>query len=55
MGFEPVRINHSGMIDKIPYNGSADINAFSKANAILEFPVHQLELLKGEKAYVRPI
>lgn len=55
MGVVPVRINAVGKIEKIPFNGSAHINALVSANALLEFPLNETKLRKGETGYVRPL
>ena len=55
LGIIPVVINDKGEIEKIPFNGSAHINALVFANALLEFPLNKTELKKGEMAYVRPL
>lgn len=51
----PVFINDEGMIEKIPFNGSAHINALVYANALLEIQPGQSEINKGELANVRPL
>jgi molybdopterin molybdotransferase len=55
LGVVPVEINADGAIQKIPFNGSAHINALVSATALLEFPLNKTNLLKGETAYVRPL
>lgn len=55
LGIVPVVINSEGMIDKIPFNGSAHINSLVFANALLEVPFEQKTLKKGDSVYVRPI
>lgn len=50
----PVLINKNGLIDEIPFHGSAHINALAFANALLEVPIDKKELNKGDFAYVRP-
>jgi molybdopterin molybdotransferase len=54
-GVVPVRINQDGLVDELPFNGSAHIAAFSNANALMEIPVGVTKLNKGEMIYVRPI
>lgn len=55
LGIVPVLINGDGAIEKIPFNGSAHINALVCANALLEFSIDKTGLQKGETAYVRPL
>jgi len=55
LGVVPVVINSEGIIKKIPFNGSAHINALVFANAFLEVPYQQNQLNKGDFVYVRPI
>jgi molybdopterin molybdotransferase len=52
---KPVIINENGLIEAIPFNGSAHINALVFANALMEIQVGQTEIKKGELAYVRPL
>ena len=52
---KPVIINESGLIEAIPFNGSAHINALVFANALMEIQTGQTEIMKGELVYVRPL
>jgi molybdopterin molybdotransferase len=52
---KPVVINENGLVEEIPFNGSAHINALVFANAIMEIQVGQIEIKKGELVYVRPL
>jgi len=54
-GIVPVYINFDGMVELLPFNGSAHINALTKANALMEIPEGVKELEKGEMTYVRPL
>jgi len=54
-GVFPIRINDQGEIEELPFNGSAHISAFAEANALMEVPVGQYEIKKGEGVYVRPL
>lgn len=45
----------SGFVTPLPFNGSAHIFAFSKANAIMEVPVGTFQLNKGDIVNVRLI
>ena len=51
----PVKINRSGNAEPVKYNGSANINAFSQADAIMRIPEGVSKIKKGEKVYVRQI
>ncbi|QGY44519.1 hypothetical protein GM418_12870 [Maribellus comscasis] len=51
----PVKINNEGEVETIPFHGSAHINSLVLANALIEVPVGQLEIQKGDFVYVRPI
>lgn len=55
MAIVPVIINHEGLIDEIPFHGSAHINALVNANALLEVPQDVTQLKKGTAAHVRPL
>jgi len=55
LGILPVVVNNKGMVDQIPFNGSAHINALVFANAFLEFPLGETQLQKGQSVYVRPL
>ncbi len=55
MGVVPVRLNSEGMVEELPFNGSAHIHALALADAFLEIPAGIKELKKGEKVNVRPI
>ena len=55
LGIIPVHVNAQGMIESIPFNGSAHINGLAMANALLEFPEGSNELKNGSHAFVRPI
>lgn len=46
---------HEGTIDLIPNNGSAHIEAYNRANAMLCIPAGVCELQKDETVYVRPL
>ncbi len=52
---QPVVINSEGVVEGIPFNGSAHINALTKANALLEIPNDVYEIKKGDSVYVRPL
>ncbi|GAB1452845.1 molybdopterin molybdotransferase MoeA [Draconibacterium sp.] len=52
---KPVIINENGLVESVPFNGSADINALVFANALMEIQLGQTEILKGGLAYVRPL
>ncbi len=52
---KPVVINENGLVQAIPFNGSAHINALVFANALMEIQVGQTEIRKGELVYVRPL
>ncbi len=52
---KPVIINESGLIEAIPFNGSAHINALVFANALMEIQTGQTEIMRGELVYVRPL
>jgi molybdopterin molybdotransferase len=49
----PVYLNTEMEISQISYHGSAHINAFTEANAIMEIPIGVSEINKGGKAHVR--
>ena len=51
----PVVINNKGLVEQIPFNGSAHINALVYANALMEIPTGQTTLKKGDLVYVRPL
>jgi len=51
----PVIINADGLVEAIPFNGSAHINALVYANALMEIQVGQTEILTGNLVYVRPL
>lgn len=51
----PVIISSEGTIEKIPFHGSAHINSLTFANALLEVPLGETKLKKGDLAYVRPL
>ena len=55
MAVIPVSIGEQGLINEIPFHGSAHINALTLANALLEVPVGINTIKKGESAYVRPL
>ncbi len=52
---KPVVINRDGLIEEVPFNGSAHINALVYANALMEIQPEQTEIGKGELVYVRPL
>ncbi|MCY1723379.1 molybdopterin molybdotransferase MoeA [Prolixibacteraceae bacterium Z1-6] len=54
-GVVPVIIGNEGDIEAIPFHGSAHINALTFANALLEVPLEETNINKGEMAYVRPL
>lgn len=49
----PVVYNTEKQVLQIQYNGSAHINAFVEANAIMEIPIGTLAINKGEQVNVR--
>lgn len=51
----PVVINSEGLVESVPFNGSAHINALVFANAVMEVPNGQNKLNKGDTVYVRPL
>ena len=51
----PVIINTDGLVETIPFNGSAHINALVYANALMEIQVGETEILTGDLVYVRPL
>lgn len=51
----PVIINTDGLVEAIPFNGSAHINALVYANALMEIQVGETEILTGNLVYVRPL
>ncbi len=53
-GIVPVVINSDGLVEKVPFNGSAHINAMVFANAIMEVPYEEFKINKGDFVYVRP-
>lgn len=53
--FLPVKITKSGKVKLLPYNGSANIHALSKANALMEIPIGVNVIEKGDQVHVRPI
>ena len=55
LNLKPVIINEEGVVDAIPFNGSAHINALVFANALMEIQIGQTEIKKGELVYVRPL
>ena len=55
LGIVPVIINEDGLVEKIPFNGSAHINALVFANALMEIPKEKTEFKKGDLVYVRPL
>jgi len=54
-GIVPVVIGDEGSIEAIPFHGSAHINALTFANALLEVPLGETIIKKGDLAYVRPL
>ncbi len=54
-GIIPVLINTHGLVELLPFNGSAHLNALAGANALMEVATGINELKKGEYAYVRSI
>lgn len=52
---KPVVINRDGLIEEVPFNGSAHINALVYANALMEIQPEQTEIRKGELVNVRPL
>ncbi len=55
IGIQPVIVDQHGVVNSLPFNGSAHINALTKANALLEMTNGVYELKKGDSVYVRPI
>ena len=55
LGILPVVINENGLVEQVPFNGSAHINALVFANALLEVPTGQNKLNKGDLVHVRPL
>ena len=53
--FLPVRITESGKVELLPYNGSANIHALSKAHALMEIPIGVTNIEKGDQVHVRQI
>jgi len=51
----PVVINAEGLVEKVPFNGSAHINALVYANAVMEVPLGQSSINRGKSVYVRPL
>ncbi|HYQ56946.1 MAG TPA: molybdopterin molybdotransferase MoeA [Draconibacterium sp.] len=51
----PVIADDHGVIQEIPFHGSAHINALTSANVLLEVPFGISTIKKGEFAYVRPL
>ncbi len=51
----PIIINTDGLVEAIPFNGSAHINALVYANALMEIQVGETEILTGDLVYVRPL
>jgi molybdopterin molybdotransferase len=49
----PVIINDEGMVEEIPFHGSAHINALANANALMEIEPGVTTISKGELVYVR--
>ncbi len=55
LGVVPVYVDRGGEVMELPFNGSAHINALSKANALMEIPAGIAEIKAGERVYVRPL
>jgi molybdopterin molybdotransferase len=55
LNLKPVIINELGLVEEIPFHGSAHINALVFANALMEIQEGQTEVKKGELVYVRPL
>lgn len=53
--FLPVRITQSGKAELLAYNGSANIHALSKADALMEIPIGVTVIEKGDHVHVRPL
>ncbi len=51
----PVFINDDGLIEEIPFHGSAHINALTNANALMEIEPGVTKINKGELVYVRQL
>ncbi|MCK3684759.1 molybdopterin molybdotransferase MoeA [Maribellus sp. YY47] len=51
----PVFFNEEGLIEEIPFHGSAHINALISATALMEIPLGTNTINKGETVYVRPL
>lgn len=54
-GIIPVKLCDDNKIEEIDFHGSAHINAFAFANALMEVPEGVTLIKEGEAAYVRPI
>ncbi len=53
--FVPVTFTADGSVHPIEYHGSAHIHAYTLADGILEIPLRQNEIKKGELVHVRPL
>jgi molybdopterin molybdotransferase len=53
--FVPVSFTADGAVQPVEYHGSAHIHAYTMADGILEIPVGQNEIKKGELVHVRPL
>ncbi len=51
----PVIIDPDGRVERVPFHGSAHINALVLSNALMEIPEGQTEFKKGDLVYVRPL
>jgi molybdopterin molybdotransferase len=55
LAFIPVEITENGNARPLEYHGSAHIQAYTKANGIMEMPIGISEYIKGDIVRVRPI
>jgi molybdopterin molybdotransferase len=55
LNIKPVIINSEGIVEQIPFHGSAHINSLVFANALMEIPAGTVEYKKGDFVYVRPL
>ena len=51
----PVKITAQGEAERLPYHGSAHIQALAYADALMEIPLGTTQINKGEMVYVRPL
>ncbi|MFV0592266.1 MAG: molybdopterin molybdotransferase MoeA [Draconibacterium sp.] len=50
----PVFFSDDGLVEEIPFHGSAHINGLISATALMEIPLGTNKINKGETVYVRP-